>query len=245
MLDSGVPLVVQVVKNLHATPTTNVDIVQPVSSNDDTLPPRFVVKAPVSELEQRLTIRAQGPGVVPLLFTGKTASACCAIATRLYANDLHTICSKKTVPCLEIRLTWAASLVSTLRSLHSAGIIHRDIKPANILHGDDEHVVICDFDCATILDDESKYRSDFLCFRGTRMFASASALQGHAASFRDDFESLCYTMLWVSGVRWKSTSDRPLLTSVKDEAVNLVREAMQTCPGNYNSAEEIEAAFEP
>jgi len=133
-------------------------------------------------------------------------------------------------PSTAARLTWARSLVATLRALHSVHIIHHDIQarqhPVAARMTRTQSVFLCDFEFSTQLDG-----GDFLggyandCGGGVTVpFASKAAMRGDEPCVDDDFESLCYTMYWIAGHEWECDEDRPPLEQMvrEDEVVGFV-----------------------
>lgn len=106
-------------------------------------------------------------------------------------------------------------LVKTVQSLHKRGIIHRDIKPANIMF-----TQVPWRECADIVFIDYGYscqnvdaKDDDFCENAppvfTFGFGSRGALKGSAPSYRDDLESVCYTLMDLlgEGVPWKPTRE--------------------------------------
>ncbi|EUC53611.1 kinase [Rhizoctonia solani AG-3 Rhs1AP] len=106
----------------------------------------------------------------------------------------------------------AHQMMDVLQHVHSHGLVHRDIKPDNIMLQDPDSWTLCliDFGLARpspssrvltkpITDENSKSTSDEPArVFGTLPFASLNAHEKDSQlAFRDDLESLAYTLLWL------------------------------------------------
>ncbi|KAM3423713.1 hypothetical protein BST61_g1125 [Cercospora zeina] len=95
-------------------------------------------------------------------------------------------------------------LLQRLESLHSRNIVHRDINPQNCLMGTGGNgnvVYITDFglaEDANSEDDPPGTRSIRPWLIGTARYASIRGHEGRTQSFRDDLESLGYTMIYLA-----------------------------------------------
>ncbi|EJD52876.1 kinase-like protein, partial [Auricularia subglabra TFB-10046 SS5] len=95
--------------------------------------------------------------------------------------------------------------VDALRHIHVRGLIHRDIKPDNILLNADSlhHIYLIDYGLAARpaalrLPNELQSEKDpenMGSVLGTLSYASLNAHKGITLSYRDDLESLAYTLL--------------------------------------------------
>ncbi len=108
----------------------------------------------------------------------------------------------------------AQHILSALKQIHlSHNIVHRDIKPSNIIRADEEYFLI-DFGFATITTttttntntntkqinrkNNSNIPPDFTtAIYGTTIFLSLSSHMGRIQTFRDDLESLLYTLVYL------------------------------------------------
>jgi len=197
---------------LGSGPVSAVFKMRVLSSPRLILPSFIALKCPANATEVSIALRAQScSGVVRVLFYGEDERGCPVLGMHCFSLTLASRCMKPLTD--DTRLSWASTLLDTLRALHACGIIHGDIKPSNILCDHDDSVLICDFDCAAVVDDItfSQCNINRRGFRGTRSFASGSVLDGRSPCFDDDFESLCYTIFWTAGNRWRGRSERPSL----------------------------------
>ncbi|KAH7339153.1 kinase-like domain-containing protein, partial [Rhizoctonia solani] len=98
----------------------------------------------------------------------------------------------------------AHQMIDALRCVHSHRLVHRDIKPDNIMLQSPENWQLCliDFGLTCCLPsvtpvERSEDRGPAHVF-GTLPFASLNAHEkGSQLTFRDDLESLSYTLLWL------------------------------------------------
>ena len=109
----------------------------------------------------------------------------------------------------------AVRMLDLLERVHAGGYIHRDIKPANfVMSGDGGRgrgqLRLIDFGIAVPIEEEkakaAKTGSSLWGkqFFGTRVYASATAHDGDAQSFRDDLEAVVYVLAFLTngGVPW-------------------------------------------
>lgn len=101
-------------------------------------------------------------------------------------------------------LDCGAQMLRLLQHCHERGIVHRDIKPDNIMRGRDEHkgrLFLVDFGLAKQVC--SKDGTHMPLARNKKLTGSASYCsifthQGLSQSYRDDLESLVYTLLLLA-----------------------------------------------
>jgi len=106
--------------------------------------------------------------------------------------------------------SWLIEAIHAISFLHEHGIIHRDIKPSNmILVGSGpQRIRLIDFGVACSM-------GDVVESAGTFEYASDGARREQPPTFRDDWESLCYTFysLYVGNERYLS-EERPSIDSI-------------------------------
>lgn len=93
---------------------------------------------------------------------------------------------------------WGRQLVRTLNLIHQRGIVHRDIKPDNMVCGlrkKSGHIYLVDFGLATRYRRYRKYGDDYFC--GTPGYTSAAVTRHIRPSYRDDMESLGYSLYYL------------------------------------------------
>jgi len=93
------------------------------------------------------------------------------------------------------------NIAEILSKIHSHNIIHRDIKPSNIMFKNkdlrdiqNKEVYVIDFGSSFEL---SKWASPVGGFFGSPEFSSVNILKNIPASFKDDYESLGYLLLFL------------------------------------------------
>ncbi|EJD50844.1 kinase-like protein, partial [Auricularia subglabra TFB-10046 SS5] len=112
----------------------------------------------------------------------------------------------------------ADQLLDAMSHLHSHNIVHRDIKPSNVLVAatDSSHVFLVDYGHASpyshVHGVEGRVASQGEnALIGTLRFASLNAHNGGPLSFRDDLESLSYTLVYLirAGLPWSHYAKGP------------------------------------
>jgi hypothetical protein len=85
---------------------------------------------------------------------------------------------------------WGHTLTAILRRLHSRGVVHRDVKPSNIIITPEGQLILIDLGLS-ILESEASTVAP----AGSEPYVARAAWScNRPASFRDDFESLGYTL---------------------------------------------------
>ena len=126
-------------------------------------------------------------------------------------------------------LVIAYGLIRILKYIHMNNIIHRDIKPQNFLiktninnqynidflnfDNISEHLNIIDFGLSTILTSEQlqqkepKQKNKQGKYVGTLRYCSISAYNGYEQSYKDDFESIIYLIIYCfqGFLPWQTT----------------------------------------
>ncbi|KAH7338254.1 kinase-like domain-containing protein, partial [Rhizoctonia solani] len=112
---------------------------------------------------------------------------------------------------LKIVVDVACQMMDALQHVHSHGLVHRDIKPDNMMLQCPGSWKLCLIDFGltrpvpsssgsaqpTSHEDSDSSSNDPAHVFGTLPFASLNAHEGAQLTFRDDFESLAYTLLWL------------------------------------------------
>ena len=91
------------------------------------------------------------------------------------------------------------NLLLVLQKIHMRGYVHRDINPDNILLGINDNwneIHIIDYSLAKLISKNRIYYYNQQEKTGLIEFASAQSLMNNSFSFRDDLESLGYTLLF-------------------------------------------------
>ena len=103
-----------------------------------------------------------------------------------------------------------------LKEIHSLDIIHQDIKPDNFAIGRNKlkkNIYIFDFGLSKIKESDMNEKTNSLL--GTVRYASIRAHEGYSLSYRDDFESLMYMIVYLynrklpwQGIQGKTKSEK-------------------------------------
>jgi serine/threonine-protein kinase len=219
--------------------------------------------------EAKAASRLAHPNSVHIIDFGRTPDGILYIAMELLdGEDLQTILDHDH-PLSPKRI--GAILVPALRAVeeaHRAGVIHRDFKPDNIIVWEDrtkrEHVKVCDFGIAKILDGEGNSITvdGFVC--GTPQYMAPEQARGDEIDHRVDVYAagvVLYQMLvgkvpfggdTALGIITKHLTDEPVWphTRAPDLGIPLsleeiVKKAMSKDPaGRYQSAGEMADAIE-
>ena len=96
----------------------------------------------------------------------------------------------------ELFLFLKEQMVKCIEYIHKYDIIHRDIKPANFIYNEDTKTLkLVDFGLAYILNEKNKLKKSNK-FIGTYRYCSKNALRKYNLFYKDDCESLLYTLLF-------------------------------------------------
>jgi len=88
------------------------------------------------------------------------------------------------------------NMVKCLEYIHNYDIIHRDIKPANFIYNETtKSLKLVDFGLSYILNEKNIHKKTNK-FIGTYRYCSKNALKKYNLFYKDDCESLIYTMLF-------------------------------------------------
>jgi len=119
---------------------------------------------------------------------------------------------------LKTILLLTINLFKILKDIHSLDIIHQDIKPDNFAIGRNKlkkNIYIFDFGLSKIKEDYFQPEKKTNSVLGTIRYASIRAHEGYPLSYRDDFESLMYMIIYLynrklpwQGIPGKSKSDK-------------------------------------
>jgi len=92
-------------------------------------------------------------------------------------------------------------LLKLLKDIHSFNIIHQDIKPDNLALGRNKfrnEVYLFDFGLSKLKENEEKERLNKAnSLVGTLRYASINSHLGYTLSYRDDLESLLYSIIYL------------------------------------------------
>lgn len=87
-------------------------------------------------------------------------------------------------------------MIKCVEYIHNYDIIHRDIKPANFIYNKNTKTLkLVDFGLAYILNDKNNLKKSNK-FIGTYRYCSKNALLKYNLFYKDDCESLLYTLLY-------------------------------------------------
>ena len=106
------------------------------------------------------------------------------------------------LPAEQVR-SMACQLLPLLRRMHTKGIVHRDIKPDNLMMGREENghkVYMIDLGLAKrvqTLGEAHVPMTRHGKLTGSARYCSVTTHQGQSQSYKDDLESLAYTLLYL------------------------------------------------
>lgn len=96
----------------------------------------------------------------------------------------------------DLFLSLKEQMVKCIEYIHKYDIIHRDIKPANFIYNEKTKTIkLVDFGLSYILNEKNKQKKTNK-FIGTYRYCSKNALKKYNLFYKDDCESLLYTMLF-------------------------------------------------
>ncbi|KHO00983.1 casein kinase I isoform delta [Metarhizium album ARSEF 1941] len=146
-------------------------------------------------------------------------------------EDLLNYCDRRF--SLKTVLLIADQAITRLEYIHSKGLLHRDVKPDNFLLGVGKRgniLYTIDFGLAKEHCDIPKWHEKFdgnrpLC--GTSRYASINNHEGREQSWRDDLESLGYTLIYFAhgSLPWQG-----MKAATSKDKVELVREKKKSTP---------------
>lgn len=122
------------------------------------------------------------------------------VMTRLGPNLENLIKSYNYTINLKTLLLLTVNLFKILKEIHSLDIIHQDIKPDNFAIGCNKFkkdIYIFDFGLSKFKEPIYKPDQKTNSLLGTIRYASIRAHQGYPLSYRDDFESLMYMIIYL------------------------------------------------
>lgn len=82
-------------------------------------------------------------------------------------------------------------VLNALEYLHTFNYLHNDVKPSNILIDSNDRITLIDFDITV------KHNTSFNKFVGTINFSSISSHELACITYKDDIESLGYTLFFL------------------------------------------------
>ena len=160
----------------------------------------------------------------------------------------------------------ALQLLPLLQRMHSKGIIHRDIKPDNIMMGREENankVYVIDLGLSKQVQIPGKDHvpmTQHSKLTGSARYCSVATHRGESQSYKDDLESLAYTLLYLQrgNLPWQQT-DKAMSKKERYRAVErskikfapppgpagwLLRLARRMAYGAFPPYAEIQAQFD-
>ncbi|KAK3943171.1 kinase-like domain-containing protein [Diplogelasinospora grovesii] len=147
---------------------------------------------------------SRGVGIPRLRWSGReTSGDCYALVQDVLGpslEDLFKYCGGRF--SLKTVLLIADQALSRLQYIQSNGIVHRDIKPDNLLMGVGKQgnlLYIIDFGLAELYEEfQGLEDREGLPFLGTDRYASLNSHNGRQQSWRDDLESLGYSLVYFA-----------------------------------------------
>lgn len=108
---------------------------------------------------------------------------------------------------LVCKVAW--QLLNVLETLHSKGFVHRDVKPDNFLFRESQLYVVDLGFCTSFVDAEGRHKDprSLANMVGSPNYASVNVHQRISLSRRDDLESMCYVLWFLSvfdGLPWRN-----------------------------------------
>ena len=140
--------------------------------------------------EARAASRLSHPNSVQILDFGSSDGVLYIAMELLEGEDLQTVLDHDPPPSPQRIATILIPVLRAVDEAHRAGIVHRDLKPENVILWADrsgrEHVKVCDFGIAKILDGEGNSITvdGFVC--GTPQYMAPEQARGDVIDHRVD-----------------------------------------------------------
>ena len=169
-----------------------------------------------SQLYTFLKEKNKGTFIPNIYWYGSVHNYNVLIMTRLGPSFENLIRKYNYTIQLKSILLLTINFFKVLKEIHSLDIIHQDIKPDNFAIGRNKlkkNIYIFDFGLSKIKESDMNEKTNSLL--GTVRYASIRAHEGYSLSYRDDFESLMYMIIYLynrklpwQGIQGKTKSEK-------------------------------------
>ncbi|CAE6491813.1 unnamed protein product [Rhizoctonia solani] len=164
------------------------------------------VKRPLLQHEARVLKWLAGHAAVPQVYGYGRIEHFELLSMQLLDKSLGDVVDEHGPLPVDRVFDIADQLVAALEHIHTRGLVHRDVKPDNVLFQspDSRHVCLVDFGFAYPAPGANQVAESYLpgtsevtTVFGTLPYASLNAHRTSKLTYRDDMESLAYTLLFL------------------------------------------------
>lgn len=165
----------------------------------------------------------------PRLFYEMSSDSLSVLVLTYYSSE-HSLLrvfqhEKKVIP-LDSIVCLTIVLLQRLRDLHTLGIIHNNINPRSYVISKTNDVYLIDFSVATFIDKskfvkptpENESSHQHRKFVGTMKFCSLNSHYGRPLTYKDDLESLLYSIIYLASGKLPWTENPPPNTLPNDNS---------------------------